>query len=203
MLMCENPECEFPFGYEELVFVKVADEIESHVEIDTSSIRTKATQDTPSCSVVSAACWSEIEKMSRVYDSEDSQAFEPKALEPKEYISLKNLKRRTVEPVKESSITKTLNEIKKLNDEIDDKPAVVIKNEMFLKNLLSLQKKKSHNTIVLKAEEIQFIKKEPPVSSAVTVDIKSEQGSMSSININITEIKKNAPNNEMAGDSAM
>ncbi|CAH2084396.1 unnamed protein product [Euphydryas editha] len=181
MLMCENMECEFPFGYEELQFLRLDNDEDMS---DIISIQTKPTRMSPlpSGSVVSTAAWSEIDKMNRVYDSEDSQ-LDPRTFE----IPSQRNKKRNKKNTKQSQIliNKHVEDIKSLNMELMEisETNEIIKNEKWIKNLMSLQGKSGVN--LLKPEELERVKKD---NKELKIDIDTNgNNNMSSIKIQIAE----------------
>ncbi|XP_046978111.1 uncharacterized protein LOC124543833 [Vanessa cardui] len=181
MLMCENIECEFPFGYEDLQFVRFENEEDMS---DVISVRTKRTHISPVAtgSVISTASWSEIDKINRVYDSEDSQ------LEQRSYdIPSQTDKRKNKKKTKESEILiqKHVEDIKGLNMELMEisETNKIIKNERWIKNLMTLQGKSGVK--LLKPEELKQVKKD---NKDIKINIDTGNSSnISTIKIQIAE----------------
>ncbi|XP_047531368.1 uncharacterized protein LOC125067035 [Vanessa atalanta] len=181
MLMCENIECEFPFGYEDLQFVRFENEEDMS---DVISIRTKRTHISPVAtgSVISTASWSEIDKINRVYDSEDSQ------LEQRSYdIPSQKEKRKNKKNTKDSEflIQKHVEDIKGLNMELMEisETNKIIKNERWIKNLMTLQGKSGVK--LLKPEELKQVKKD---NKDIKINIDTGNSSnISTIQIQIAE----------------
>ncbi|XP_026488528.1 uncharacterized protein LOC113395174 [Vanessa tameamea] len=181
MLMCENIECEFPFGYEDLQFVRFENEEDMS---DVISIRTKRTHISPVAtgSVISTASWSEIDKINRVYDSEDSQ------LEQRSYdIQSQKEKRKNKKNTKDSEflIQKHVEDIKGLNMELMEisETNKIIKNERWIKNLMTLQGKSGVK--LLKPEELKQVKKD---NKDIKINIDTGNSSnISTIKIQIAE----------------
>lgn len=176
--MCENMECEFPFGFEELQFIKL--DIDEDMS-DVVSIQTKPTRASPmpTGSVISTAAWSEIDKMNKIYESEESQ------LDPRSFHLQRNKKKiKKDSKVSEIEINKNVEDIKCLNMELMEisESNKIIKNEKWIKNLMTLQGKSGFK--LLKPEEMKCVKQD---ERELKIDIDTNDNTMSSINIQIAE----------------
>ncbi|CAG5054593.1 unnamed protein product [Parnassius apollo] len=183
LLMCENTTCEFPFGHEELQFVKEDNEMDSDMEVISLSRLGKGST---SASIVSTTAWSEIDKINRVYESEDSQ-FEIKSNCVKQYENKKKNKARN-NLVNDSQILKNVKDLKGLTRELKgiDDTQEIIKNEKWIKNLMNLQG--LSGVQLLQQQEMEQLKKMEPSFGAgeLKIDIDTNKNNMSSIKIEIT-----------------
>lgn len=178
MLMCENIECEFPFGFEELQFLKLNNDEDMS---DVVSIHTKPTRTSPMAtgSVTSTADWSEIDNMNKIYESEDSQ------LDPRSFHLQKNKKKiKKGSKANEILIKKNVEDIKSLNMELMEisESNEIIKNEKWIKNLMTLQGKSGFK--LLKPEEMKCVKKD---DRELKINVDTNDNTMSSIKIQIAE----------------
>ncbi|CAK1585751.1 unnamed protein product [Parnassius mnemosyne] len=185
MLMCENTTCEFPFGHEELQFVKEDNEILGDMEVISLSRLGKGST-SASASIVSTTAWSEIDKINRVFDSEDSQ-FEIAGNSVKQYGNKKKDKARK-NLVNDMQILKNVKDLKGLTRELNDidETKEIIKNEKWIKNLLNLQG--LSGVQLLQQQEMEQLKKTEPIfgGGELKIDIDTNQNNMSSIKIEIT-----------------
>lgn len=181
MLMCENTECDFPFGYENLQFLRVDNDEDMS---DALSVRTKpiSPRSPPSNSIVSAGAWSEIDKINRVYDSEDSQITETR-----QFTSLtgKTKRNRKLSFTKDSEIKikKNVEDIKGLNMELQEITASssILSNEKWINNLKNLQDQSGIQ--LLRPQELRRVQQE---KKEVKIDIDTDKTSnMSSIKIQL------------------
>ncbi|CAH2047690.1 unnamed protein product, partial [Iphiclides podalirius] len=184
MLMCENTKCEFPFGYEELQFVKEDSEIDSDMGVLSF---TRNDRGSTSTSIISTAAWAEIDKMNSVCESEERQLSSFSDL-LKLKSTNKELERqinndleiqRNVEHLK--GLTRELNFIEQETSESE-----VIKNGKWIKNLLNLQGQSGMQ--LLKQQEIDQLRREEPIfgGGELKIDIDTNRNDISSINIQIT-----------------
>ncbi|XP_059057362.1 uncharacterized protein LOC131850959 isoform X2 [Achroia grisella] len=182
MLMCENTECEFPFGYEDLQFYK--EDNEAEVDDEVASIRSKRTLDDRSssatCSVVSTAAWTDIEKLNRAYETDDGQ-FESNTYQKKP-------KKVEAEKDKEKAILKNVEDIKELNKElvtIDNKQKDQrIQNQKWIKNLMN--KQTTSGISLLKPEEMMALKEQETAFGELKIDIDtSDANGISHVNVQI------------------
>ncbi|CAH0719781.1 unnamed protein product, partial [Brenthis ino] len=181
MLMCENTECDFPFGYENLQFLRVDNDEEIS---DMQSVRTKPTspRSPPSNSIVSAGAWSEIDKINKVYDSEEIQLAETR-----QFTSLtgKAKLNRKLSFTKDSEIKikKNVEDIKGLNMELQEITASssILSNEKWINNLKNLQD--TSGIQLLRPQELRRVQQE---TKEVKININTDLGNnMSSIKIQI------------------
>lgn len=185
LLMCENVECEFPFGCEELKFLQIENNTFPQDEIYSNN---RIAQDTASVagSVVSSAAWADIDRMNKAYDSEDSQC-DARSVNKQNELRLKKAQKekendqqliRNVENIKELSLAL-------FNDNGDQKPAL-INNEKWIKNLQNFQA--LSGVQLLREEEMETLrKKEPDIGlGELKIDIDPSKESISSIKIEIT-----------------
>lgn len=176
--MCENMECEFPFGFEELQFIKLnnGEDMSDVVSIHTRPTRTSPMQ---SSSVISTTDWTEIDNMNKIYESEDSQ------LDLRSFHLQKNKKKiKKDSKAKETLIKKNVEDIKSLNMELMEisESNEIIKNEKWIKNLMTLQGNSGFK--LLKPEEMKCVKKG---DRELKIDVDTNDNTMSSINIQIAE----------------
>lgn len=180
--MCENTSCEFPFGYEDLTFVKENVGISQDEEV--LSIHSKMSHMSPPSSILSTAAWSEIEKLHRVYDSED----DGRSLDG---LNIKDVERRKQIRKENEDILKHIEHIKDLNMQLMvhldvEKVDVQLKNEKWIQKLKSLQE--ISGVQLLKPEEVGLLKKEEPILGLGELKIDIDPGNnqnMSSIKIEI------------------
>lgn len=181
--MCENETCEYPFGHDELQFVKEDNEINSDEEV---SCMSKLGKRFASVSLISADAWSDIEKLKELHESEDSVFAcldEPK---------IKYDKKRLEEHiVNDAEIQKNVQDIQGLTRELncieqDADDSEIIKNEKWIKKLMTLQGLSGKR--LLKKQEIELLKHEKPIQSGgeLKIDIETNKDNISSINIQIT-----------------
>ncbi|XP_060801541.1 uncharacterized protein LOC106140838 isoform X2 [Amyelois transitella] len=184
LLMCENVECEYPFGYEDLQFFKENKNAESVDEL--CSIRSKPTitdNTSMTCSVVSATAWLEIDRMNTVFESEDSQS---------EYIPKTNKsKSNEKQKEKEEKVLNNVECIKGLNKqlkEINGSHKRKIANKKYIKNLMTLQT--MTGVEMLQPEEINILNKDKineATDFKIDVNMNAEN-SVSSIKIELIDI---------------
>ncbi|XP_050348732.1 uncharacterized protein LOC126772407 [Nymphalis io] len=181
MLMCENLECEFPFGYEDLQFLRFENEEDMS---DFGSVRTRRTRISSAAtpSVISTTSWSDIDKINRVYDSEELEQRLPDIKPQKE--KRKNKKNTKNTKDSEILIQKHVEDIKGLNMELMEISAETkktIKNERWIKNLMTLQA--NSGVKLLKPEELKHMKKE---NKDIKINIDTGK-SVSTIKIQMAE----------------
>jgi hypothetical protein len=142
ILICENSDCEYPFGHENILFLTVQD------------------SPTASGSIMSTAAWSDIEKMNNIYEADEQMDAKP---ESREYFKHKNensKSRKLVE--KQEKLLSEVKKIKKLSIELsaseqakgENVPEIL--NEKWIKNLLN--KQKTSGVSLLKPEEVRLFK---------------------------------------------
>lgn len=178
MLMCENTQCDFPFGYENLQFLRIDTE-EAMSELVSVKTKPSATSP-PSCSSLSAAAWSEIDKINRVYESEDSQIPESRySLVPRSQRYIKN-------SITDSDlqIKKNVEDIKNLNMELHQikGPHDILSNEKWINKLKTLQD--SSGVKLLRPQELKRVEKEKTNELKIDIDM-DKANNMSLINIKI------------------
>ncbi|RVE41769.1 hypothetical protein evm_013585 [Chilo suppressalis] len=191
--MCENVECEYPFGHENIVYVKEDNEAQSDEEV--ASVRSRTIRGSnATLSVVSTAAWSEIAKINRVFDAEDQLDSRS---ETREYHlhKLDDCKIKKEED-KQKKILQKVEEIKNLNKELnkpsDDlfvKPQ--IKNEKFIKHLMSMQT--FSGVPLLKPEEMKLLDTKQPVIGTGELKIDINMGNdckMSTVKIEIANLNQ-------------
>lgn len=180
--MCENTECDFPFGYEEIQLVRV----ENYEDIsDTRSGRTKPSMMSPSrSSIVSTAAWSEIEKLNKVTDDlDDSQ------MEISQYEKFSQTKKSSSTKLSKDSKMKIQKHAEELKDldmdlmKIKTDPKM-INNEKWIKNLMSLQGI-SGKSLLQPQELIKLKKRTERKKSELKIDIEKGDTGMSSITIHL------------------
>ncbi|CAG9562805.1 unnamed protein product [Danaus chrysippus] len=180
LLMCENTECDFPFGYEEIKLVRV----ENYEDIsDTRSGRTKPSMMSPSrSSIASTAAWSEIEKLNKVTDDLDDTQ-----IEIPQYEKFSQTKKTTkLSRDSKMKIQKHAEELKDLDKDLmkiktDPK---IINNEKWIKNLMSLQGI-SGKSLLQPQELIKLKKRTERKKSELKIDIEKGETGMSSITIHL------------------
>ncbi|XP_068617408.1 uncharacterized protein [Battus philenor] len=182
ILMCENTLCEFPFGHEEVQYIEEDNEVDCGMERSIS----RHAKGSTSTSSISNAAWLEIEKMNRVYESEDSQ-FEVKNFDLN--VKNKNKNAHVEEKIaNDVKILKNVKDIKGLTKQLNGidggESSEVIKNEKWIKNLMNLQG--LSGVQLLKEQEIQQIRRDEPVFGGGELKIDIDRNtSMSSIKIEI------------------
>ncbi|XP_011553777.3 uncharacterized protein LOC105385147 [Plutella xylostella] len=191
MLMCENTECDFPFGYEDLQFVKEDGGALTHNDFDNASIISHSRTQTPSCSVVSHSAWSEIERINRAYDSEDSQPFEQKALDPTEFIASLQINVEPKQDKKKMDLKKNLEKLKELNLKMRPRnQRRRITNKNFVKEIINL---KGERTLLKPEEAGLFIKAPNEADPKVEFQITTAEGSMPVIKVDLAGTNKPDP----------
>ncbi|XP_053604694.1 uncharacterized protein LOC128671894 [Plodia interpunctella] len=176
LLMCENVECEYPFGHEDLQFFRADNSMD-----EASSIPSKPTinNTSASCSTVSAAAWSEIDHMNRVFESDESQL---------EYIP-KRVSKFNKEREKNKRVLTNLQCIKGLNNELNEincgsKRKIV--NKKYISSLMSLQAMSGKE--MLQPEELNILNNEKGIPE-VKIDVNTDtENCMSSIKIELVDI---------------
>ncbi|KAG6440851.1 uncharacterized protein LOC115441218 [Manduca sexta] len=179
IFMCENTDCEYPFGHEDIKFYKygqdlqIADDVSSNKSRNTASV---------AASTISSSAWADIEQMNKIYESEECQ-FDTKATESKE----KNIKTKLEKEI-EAQLSKNVANIKELTKELSETAAEkghCIKNEKWLKNLMN---KQTSGMKLLRQGEITKLKKTELALGAteLKIDIDPSKNNVSSITINLT-----------------
>ncbi|XP_045769910.1 uncharacterized protein LOC123870593 isoform X2 [Maniola jurtina] len=183
LLMCENTECEFPFGCEDLKFVRY-DNVDD--ECDIVSEPSQSGQSLLS-SDFSTSGWSDIDKYIRICNSEkgpgELNKFEVSSKE------LKNKKNKNKFSIieKEKQMQKNIKDLKSLSMELSDmsKSRVTITNKKWINNLMHLQDR-SGLKLLEPLENKKCIKKE--VKNELKIDIEpGSSGSASAIKIEIAK----------------
>lgn len=187
ILMCENIECEYPFGHEPPLYVKENNEIQWDEEVASIGRVTKSSP-SASLSMISTTSWLEIDKINKM-NAEDQF---PEKLESKEYYNHKKEQATNEKEDKdEKDILKEVAVIKKLNVELlgtENKPH--IRNQKWIKNLMSMQE--MSGVTLLDPEEMKLVQKQQPEIGLgelkIDIDINNKH-SMSSIKIEIASLK--------------
>ncbi|CAH0752336.1 unnamed protein product [Diatraea saccharalis] len=191
--MCENTECEYPFGHENVVYVKEDDESQNDEVV---SIKSRTVRGTPhdTLSIVSTSAWSEIDNINRVYEAEEQLDQRP---EIKEYYLHKRTSRITGDDENQKKLFQNVQEINKLNKELNDSKQEMfvqpqLKNEKWIKNLMSMQKYSGMS--LLKPNEMKLVKKtESEIGSGelkIDINMGKDECDMSSVKIEIFNIKE-------------
>ncbi|XP_023935645.2 uncharacterized protein LOC112044134 [Bicyclus anynana] len=193
LLMCENTECDFPFGYEELQFVKVK---EGEEMSDCVSVRSSK-QLSPTNSIISTTCLSDIERLNR--EAEDSQS-ESKMENLQTKIKKKSYKKVQSSRDNEKQIKKNLQDLKGLSVELNSMTTTrnLIKNEKWIKNLMHLQDQSGCK--LLQPEELKNYTTSKPeeLKHELKIDIApGSSGCVPSIKIEIA--KGQCPSQSHAG----
>ncbi|XP_039755058.1 uncharacterized protein LOC120630006 isoform X2 [Pararge aegeria] len=177
LLMCENTECDFPFGYEELQFTRV-EQGEEIIDTVSNSIPSHK-QISPASSAVSSSCMSDIDKLNRVADE---TLIEPKMLSNPKKVNKKIISHRE----SEKQIKKNVEDLKELTLELNDMTSTrkTIRNQKWIKNLMNLQDHSGFK--LLKPEELKKFSKTEDVKNELKIDIEAgSSGCVSSIKIEL------------------
>lgn len=181
--MCENTECEYPFGYEELRFVTTGNDM----AIDDSSRDGR--------SGTSQSGWSELERINQTLTDEDSAINEEREKRKKEIEKANKEAILSQKAMAKDALTMKLAEdldnLHKhvLQTQCLDKSADEIKTRRFLKLLKKRQDKTGENLV--SAEEIQRLKKETPELGLGELKIDIDQGDKSVIKIAVRHADEN------------
>ncbi|XP_022121637.2 uncharacterized protein LOC110997684 isoform X1 [Pieris rapae] len=167
ILMCENTECEFPFGYEDLQFAKV-----DNPDNETGSVKTKQSFSSPSS--ISGITVSDVDQLYQACESENNmpdQVSLNRPTRPRQSYILKN-----VAPLNSlhSEIMK-MNSQMKISDLTDKK---LIKNLYKLQNFTGAQLLKPQELTTLKRSECQM-------QPEVKIDINRMENDISVIKIEL------------------
>ncbi|KAL0830866.1 hypothetical protein ABMA28_002972 [Loxostege sticticalis] len=183
VLMCENVECDYPFGHEEITYVKEDQDIQSYEEV--ASIK-QTHSPTVTHSMISTAAWSDLAKITRVNESEElehrpetREYYKHKAKSPKNVVKKDEVQPNLVKEIK--ALHEKDVELSKDND--------YIKNEKWVQKLMKLQKSSGIN--LLKEEEIIMFKKSKPEIGLGELKIDIGTGAetnMSTIKIEIANV---------------
>ncbi|XP_038213953.1 uncharacterized protein LOC119833828 [Zerene cesonia] len=178
LLMCENTECEFPFGYEELQFVQV-----DSADNETGAIKKRHNFFSQSRSSTSGISATDVDKLYRAYDSEDqSESTSINMFSKPPLRSYNRESRRKME--KNVEDLKNLNlELVKVNSEtkITNK---TIQDQKLIRNLYNLQD--ISGVKLLKPQELEILKKEAATKQQdVKIDIDKGSNDISIIKIEL------------------
>lgn len=192
LLMCENKECEYPIGYEDLHIIKLTVDSSEDEDEDLNSMSSSKVVMSGSGSIVSAVVMAEIEKLNNVSDSEDSQ------LEAR-LVSGNSERERNEELIKEKEeeerLMNSVRNIRNLNMELmkeTETESPTLDDENLIKNLWDLQG--AFGCKLLKEKEISKLKKKQPYKGRreVKIDLGDSSDKVSSITIEITNKKSEA-----------
>ncbi|CAH0682930.1 unnamed protein product [Spodoptera exigua] len=196
LFMCENIECEYPFGGDFTVYSSDDDDFFMS-EFDSSSLKRKrgstatqsiaqtttGTSTVGTSSELSTSEWSDINRINQAYDSDDSTTLS-------KIITKKSNKRKTDKNVKkqenEEMIKQNVEKIKELNKVLfdNDDDLEIIRNEKWIKNLSSMQSSTGAK-LVTEQELLKLKKIEQKRVQELKIDIEASTDSMSSIKIEI------------------
>ncbi|CAG4993377.1 unnamed protein product [Colias eurytheme] len=187
LLMCENTECEFPFGYEELQFVQV-----DSSDNETGSIKKR--HFFSSRTSTSGVSVTDVDKLYKAYDSDDLSETSSIHMFSKPPLKSYNRDHRKIE--KDMEDLKQINkELAELNSEtkITNK---TIHNQKMIRNLYKLQE--PSGVKLLKPQELQIIKKK---EAAKLQDVKIDIDKGSDISIIKIELISTENSNECDDDA--
>lgn len=157
-MICENFECDYPFGHDEVTLVKEDKDVDSNAEV--ASIRSGPTvgTSTVTCSVISTDAMSEIDRINRVNDIESDGKPDLRDYYKHKHVDKVKKKPRTLE--NNPKIIKEVEAMKKIHMELDNTDQISIKNERWIKNLMNLQQ--TSGLSLLKPEEMSMFKQNKP-----------------------------------------
>lgn len=197
-LMCENTECEFPFGYEELQFVTIDNDM---AMTDMYSALSGISLPSPryTASGISQSGMSEMERINQMYESADENEVNEEQKIQKKELKKANKEKYLKKKLKKESdekIRKHLEDIDSLHKELlshtsPQTDVDQIRNEKWIRKLKSLQEASGVADLV-KPEEMQLLKKEEPALGLGELKIDIDPGdssSMSTIKIAIQHAK--------------
>lgn len=185
--MCENTECEFPFGYEELQFVTIDSDMSM---ADVCSARSGVSLPSPryTASSISQSGLSEMERINQMYESgEDNEINEEQEIYKKELKKANKEKylKKKLKKESDEKIRKHLEDIDNLHKELlshtsPQSDVGQIRNQKWIRKLKSLQEASGVDDLV-KPEEMQLLKKEEPVLGLGELKIDIDPGDSSSM----------------------
>lgn len=186
--MCENTDCEFPFGHEELQFAKMSgDESDDDIMNDNTSVIS-----TPASTMMSTPATSDIERLSasslhQVCKTDDQLCrIDEKLLNlPKKLSGTFSSNKK-----QENKTKKILKDLKGVTEELSHVTSskITITNERYIKNLMHLQDQSGQK--LLRPEEMEQLNKMEKVNNNLKIDVQLGDGScMSSIKIGIGDSK--------------
>lgn len=200
--MCENTECEFPFGYEELQFVTIDNDMALS---DACGARSRDSLVSPrhTASSISQSGLSEMERINQMYESgEETEINEEQEIHKREVKKANKEKylKKKLKKESDEKIKKHLEDIDNLHKELlshtsPQNDVGQIRNQKWIRKLKSLQEASGVADLV-KPEEMRLLKKEEPMLGLGELKIDIDPGnssSMSTIKIAIqhTETKEN------------
>lgn len=200
--MCENTECEFPFGYEELQFVTIDNDM---ALADACGARSRDGLPSPryTASSISQSGLSEMERINQMYESgEETEINEEQEIHKREVKKANNEKylKKKLKKESDEKIKKHLEDIDNLHKELlshtsPQNDVGQIRNQKWIRKLKSLQEASGVADLV-KPEEMRLLKKEEPILGLGELKIDIDPGdssSMSTIKIAIqhTETEEN------------
>lgn len=185
-LMCENDDCEFPFGHEDLQFVKLGNNYNGDDDLSSVFSRSTRASSVACSSVVSNIAWGEIEKMNRIYESEDSQ-LETRLLNSsadRDHVLMKSQKDKENDEELKKNIQNITQLTKELREAESNGP-LRLQNQKWIQNLMRVQE--LSGVKLLQEEEIERLKKKEPELGLgeLTIDLASKEDEMSCIKIKI------------------
>lgn len=185
--MCENTECEFPFGYEELQFVTIDNDMVMAEAYGTHS-RDSLVSSRQTPSSISQSGLSEMERINQMYESgEESKINEEQEVHKKELKKVNKEKylKKKLKKESDEKIRKHLKDIDSLHKELlshtssqDDMGQ--IRNQKWIRKLKSLQEASGVANLV-KPEEMRLLKKEEPMLGFGELKIDIDPGDSSSM----------------------
>lgn len=160
--MCENYDCDYPFGHDEVIYQRENCNIQSDEEVASIISTSKYTFGSPTAtaSVVSNATWLDIDKINKLNDNE---GHNDQKAEIREYYQHKKVAKKEHELKKiedNSKILKQVEDITKMHQELKKMNDSCIKNEKWIKNLMEMQK--ASGLSLLKPEELSMFKQKKP-----------------------------------------
>lgn len=185
--MCENTECEFPFGYEELQFVTIDNDM---VMADACGARSKDGLHSPrhTASSISQSGVSEMERINQMYESGEEGEINEEQETHKQELKKANKEKYLKKKLKKESdekIRKHLQDIDSLHKELlshtsPQNDVGQIRNQKWIRKLKSLQEASGVANLV-KPEEMRLLKKEEPVLGMGELKIDIDPGNSSSM----------------------
>lgn len=196
--MCENTECEFPFGYEELQFVTMDNDM---AMADACGARSRDSLPSPrhTASSISQSGLSEMERINQMYESGEENEINEEQETHKQELKKANKEKYLKKKLKKESdekIRKHLEDIDNLHKELlshtsSENDVGQIRNQKWIRKLKSLQEASGVADLV-KPEEMRLLKKEEPMLGLGELKIDIDPGdssSMSTIKIAIHHVE--------------
>ncbi|XP_072932940.1 uncharacterized protein [Epargyreus clarus] len=176
--MCENLQCDYPFGHVPLKIIKEENGVHT---IEVKSRRSKKSTCSNTTTFVSTSGWADVEKLCNLLESAED-------ITNMEVDTVPNviLKKKAEEQERKEAIQRNVEQIKKMTtsmNNIQKGSKSTIKNEKWLKNLSYLQGLSGFNLV--KPEEMKKIRKKVHILGNGELKIDIDKNNSSSIKIEI------------------